>query len=249
VRRDAYVIVNKGDIGLPYSSDNQSLLKTSTLDDPQWLFRGNVYGAGSGIGKYKYDFDGNERHTIDENGDEEDETQIQTWDYVNPLRPEAPTTLMKEIDYSTSAGSVTRFTQVDINGGTIHRNVYGGGSLASVGPPTIPPTRTETAYKKGTTTRDTEFGGGTIGQGWWSQCIVNIKGTIGTPTGYNEVYGGEVYGASRGEQKLGESFGSVVWTQVNILNGANIQGNVFGGGDNGMVKKDTDVRIGAPTSE
>jgi hypothetical protein len=31
---------------------------------------------------------------------------------------------------------------------------------------------------------------------------------------------------------------------VKILNGATIQGNVYGGGDNGAVKMDTDVRIG-----
>jgi hypothetical protein len=29
-----------------------------------------------------------------------------------------------------------------------------------------------------------------------------------------------------------------------VKNGAHILGNVFGGGDNGMVKKDTDVQIG-----
>ncbi len=147
---------------------------------------------------------------------------------------------MKEIDYSTSAGSVTRFTKVEVNGGTIHRNVYGGGSLSSVGPPAIPTNREETAYKEGVTKR----GDGTdAGPGWWSQCEVIIKSIIGSPT-YDPVYGGEVYGASRGDIGLGESFGNVVWTLVKILNGANIKGNVFGGGDNGIVKQDTDVQIG-----
>ena len=152
----------------------------------------------------------------------------------------------KEHDYSTSAGSVTGCTDVRILGGTIHRNVYGGGSLASVGAPPIPPTRTETPYKPGVTTRD---GGGTIGQGWWSQCHVTIGGAgtayVGTPSEYQIHYGGEVYGASRGQSDADSTqFGSVVWTLVNVKNGAVIQGNVYGGGDNGNVKRDTDVRVG-----
>ena len=67
---------------------------------------------------------------------------------------------------------------------------------------------------------------------------------VGTPTDYQKHYGGEVYGASRGEVELGESFANVVWTLVKILNGADIKGNVYGGGDNGIVKMDTDVQIG-----
>ena len=157
--------------------------------------------------------------------------------YLLPLRPTAPAVETKEIDYSTSAGSVTRFTKVEVNGGTIHRNVYGGGSLATVGPPTIPPTRPDLADKKDVPT-------GTHGAGWQSICEVIIRGMIGTPDDYQSHYGGEVYGASRGEAKLGDTFGNVVWTLVKVLNGANILGNVFGGGDAGMVKKDTDVRIG-----
>ena len=78
-----------------------------------------------------------------------------------------------------------------------------------------------------------------------------VKAQIGTPDGYvsgftyNPAYGGEVYGASRGDLSIGEAFGTSVWTKVKILKGANIKGNVFGGGDNGMVKQDTDVQIGA----
>ena len=109
-------------------------------------------------------------------------------------------------------------------------------------------TKTEFAYKPGTTTRDEAFGGGTIGQGWWSQNTVNIKGTVGTPgSAYNELYGGEVYGASRGQSDADyNKHATSVWTLVNILDGAIIMNNVFGGGDSGMVIKDTDVRIGKP---
>ena len=152
-----------------------------------------------------------------------------------------------------------RYTTVDILGGTIHRNVYGGGSMGSVGTPAIPAMNGEVPYKPGDTTRDAAFGGGTIGQGFWSQNTVNIGGagevTIGTPDGFvegfkfNKFYGGEVYGASRGiaELKDKSDFSYSIWTQVNILKGARILGNVFGGGDNGAVKKDSEVNVGVTT--
>lgn len=216
VRRDALVVVNSGEIGVPYSDDNQTLLQTSDLDSPLWLHRGNVYGSGSGISKYKFDFNND--------GDYDDEFTYQ----------DSP---VKEQDYCTSAGSVTRFTQVDINGGIIHRNVYGGGSRASVGPPPNPLAPGTYPYKKG----DTAEG---HGPGKQSQCTVNIKGTVGSPTDYNEVYGGDVYGASRGDSESGDRFSTAVWTKVNIQKGAYIKGNVFGGGDAGKVNKDTDVIIG-----
>ena len=229
--------INNGEIGKAFTYANRKLLKTipdgtteveaqaivSDLDDAQWLHRGNIYGAGSGIGKYKYDFTYDK--DTDDNGQDADHTATYRGKSI------------KEEDYSTSAGSVTRFTKVEINGGTIHRNVYGGGSLASVGPPTIPPTRTDMADKKGAPT-------GNHGSGWQSLCEVIIKSMIGSPTNYQVFYGGEVFGASRGNAELGESFANVVWTLVNIINGANIKGNVYGGGDNGIVKMDTDVQIG-----
>ena len=179
--------VYSGEIGIPYTEANRSLVGTSSLplseelDNLQWLHRGNVYGSGSGIGKFKYDFN--------YDGDTDDEG---------------------EQDYSQSSGSVTRFAQVDIFGGTIHRNVYGGGSQASVGPP---PNGSYDAYRKG----DTAEG---HGPGKQSQTTVNISGTVGSPTGYNVVYGGEVYGASRGNIALPITFSTSVWTNVHIKNGA-----------------------------
>ncbi len=251
VRRDTHVIVDAGEIGMAYNTENRKKVGTlssttpteeeikslADLDNAQWLHRGNVYGAGSGIGKYEFDFDND--GTIDKSDN--------TCTYKNPQTGKE--TEVKEYDYSTSAGSVTRYTQVDINGGTIHRNVYGGGSLSSVGPATIPPARKEFAYKPGTTTRDAAYDDGNpIGSGWWSMNTVNIKGTVGTPTDYQAHYGGEVYGASRGDLSIGEDFGTTVWTQVFIKDGARIMGNVFGGGDNGKVKRDTDVQIGEPAT-
>jgi len=111
--------------------------------------------------------------------------------------------------------------------------------MGGVGAPKI--TQDYDQYKRDDTNSDTK--------GKQSQCTVNIGGgtgvaTIGSPTGYNIVYGGEVYGASRGISAE-SPLGAVVWTQIKVKNGANILGNVYGGGDAGMVKKDTDVQIGA----
>jgi hypothetical protein len=92
--------------------------------------------------------------------------------------------------------------------------------------------------------------------GWQSQNTVNISGTVGTPNDnikgwkYNILYGGEVYGASRGLESLKpkeREFSYSIWTKVNILRGAWVQGNVFGGGDSGMVKQDAEVNIGTST--
>lgn len=207
VRRDAHVVIDGGEIGLPFTSENQTELGTSDPDNAQWLHRGNVYGAGSGIGQYAFDFN--------YNGDTEDDG---------------------ETGYSSSAGSVTRFTQVDINGGTVHRNVYGGGSMGSVGAPNLG--QEDEPYKKG----DTAEG---HGPGKQSFCTVNIAGTIGTPDNYNPLYGGEVYGASRGLSTLDPAqFATTVWTKVNIFKTATVKGNVFGGGDAGAVRKDAEVVVG-----
>ena len=230
VRRDTKVTVNNGEIGLAYNDTNRELLKTTgkpldqELNDPQWLFRGNVYGAGSGITKYKYNFNYDE-DTID--------THIAYG--TDPIT--GATVYVNEEDYSNSAGSVTRFTEVNINGGTIHRNVYGGGSMSSVGPPNMG--QTYEPYKK-----DDPTDGHTPGR--QSQCTVNIAGTIGTLENYQKHYGGEVYGASRGltELKDKEDFSYTIWTVVNLLNGANVKGNVYGGGDAGIVKRDTEVNVG-----
>ena len=204
VRREAHMIINNGEVGVPYTTGNQKLLGTADLDDPLWLLRGNLFGAGSGLGQYAFDLNG-----------------------------DGNTTDAGETGYSTSAGSVTHFTVVDVYGGTIHRNVYGGGSLASVGPPPVG------------TAEITPKGSNPALYGTQSLNTVNIFGTVGTPDGFNPVYGGEVYGASRGLTTLDpQLYSTSFWTRVTVFDGARIMNNVFGGGDAGVVKKDTDVRIG-----
>jgi hypothetical protein len=236
VRRDTKVTVNSGEIGLVYNDTNRDLLNTKglpqdkELDSEQWLYRGNVFGGGSGVNKYKFDFDGDGEYTSTVMYGPTEETKVET----------------KEEDYSNSSGSVTRFTEVNIYGGTIHRNVYGGGSLGSIGAPKID--QDYDPYKRNDNDATTK--------GKQSQNTVNIGGStsvaiIGTPYDttkgwtYNKLYGGEVYGACRGQSGLNENeFATSIWTQVNILDKATIMGNVYGGGDNGKVKKDSEVNIG-----
>ena len=229
VRRDTKVTVLGGEIGIPYNDENRRKLKTNTLsqseelDSPQWLHRGNIYGGGSGITKYKFDLD----------GDGKTDKNDGSLSYNG--KP------FKEEDYSTSSGSVTRFTEVHVLGGTIHRNVYGGGSMGSIGAPNMG--QTYDPYKKG----DTAEGHG-IGRQSMNTVIIGggtATATIGSPDDYKAHYGGEVYGACRGDATLdAEQFGTSIWTQVLIKNGANILGNVFGGGDAGKVKRDAEVIIG-----
>jgi hypothetical protein len=150
----------------------------------------------------------------------------------------------KEEDYSTSAGSVTHFTTVDVLGGTIYRNVLGGGSLASVGPPKIDQSdyadiKTGTASEWGQQSLNQVTIGGVIKA---DGSAVQVK--IGEVKGVAAGYGGHVFGGSRGDESLGSDFGSSIWTKVTIKNGAIIHGDVFGGGNAGKVMKDTEVKIG-----
>ena len=219
VRRDTKVTVNNGEIGKPYNSDNQTILGNLQLGDgslnPQWLHRGNVYGGGSGITMYSADID-----------------KMYAAGYTGDKIPASY--------YSTSSGSVTRFTEVNVLGGIVHRNVYGGGSLGSVGAPNMG--QTYDPYKPGQANIPEKPENG---PGRQSLNIVNISGQIGTVVNSRAHYGGDVFGAGRGNPSLdAEQFGTSIWTQVNILNGATIFGNVFGGGDAGVVKKNAEVVIG-----
>ena len=135
---------------------------------------------------------------------------------------------------------MTRFAEVNILGGTVHRNVYGGGSLGSVGAPKID--QDYDPYKPGQADIPAKPANG---PGRQSLNLLNIRGQIGTIISSRSQYGGDVFGAGRGNPSLNvEEFGTSIWTRVNILNGATIFGNVFGGGDAGAVKKDAEVMIG-----
>jgi hypothetical protein len=135
--------------------------------------------------------------------------------------------------YSLTAGRVYGNTFVEVSGGKIYHDVFGGGSLASVGNETVNPSTGEVTY--GDTSGETE---------------VHIKGGI---IGYSSTASkqgfncGFVYGGCRGLSAPSNSdivkMAYVHNTKVYIEPGADVKGSVFGGGANGHVKNDTYVEI------
>ncbi|MCR5535481.1 MAG: hypothetical protein K6F47_09975, partial [Bacteroidaceae bacterium] len=238
VRRDTKVTINNGEIGISYNTATDAI-RALPVTDKQWLHRGNVYGGGSGIGKYEYDYDGDGITFSDADSDGEyDESETvdtHTYTYMGQ------NVTVKDINYSSSAGSVTRNTTVEIKGGIIHRNVYGGGSLASV----LPPGWTTSAGPY----TDAAHGKASIN-------TLNITGgTIGNATDHGFDYGGDVFGASRGmdDANINSNYFAIsTGTQVNIQNvyegetltsSPAIHGNVYGGGEMGIVKQNTNVQL------
>ena len=223
MRRDAKVTVYSGEIGNEYkdATTAAALVGTSDVTNPQWQFRGNVFGAGSGFGEYVLDYN--------DDGDLDDEYEYQYPDATGAMHTEK----FKERGVSFLAGCVARFTEVDIRGGIIHRNVYGGGSVAGTGEPKFGG-QTYEPFRKG----DTAEG---HGEGKQSMSEVTIKGgVIGEAN-----YGGDVYGASRGDEVLlgaDKRFTTSIWADVNI-HGGTIYGDVYGGGELGSVKQDTRVNL------
>ena len=135
--------------------------------------------------------------------------------------------------YSVTAGRVYGNTFVEVSGGKIYHDVFGGGSLASVGYETINTTTGEVTY-------DDESG----------QTKVVIKGGIvgySATAKYQGFNCGFVYGGCRGLAAAPSSalvkMAYVHRTEVDIETGADIKGSVFGGGANGHVKNDTYVKI------
>ncbi|MCR5849642.1 MAG: chitobiase/beta-hexosaminidase C-terminal domain-containing protein [Bacteroidaceae bacterium] len=136
-------------------------------------------------------------------------------------------------NYSVTAGRVYGNTFVEVSGGKIYHDVFGGGSLASVGNETINPTTGEVTYGD-------ESG----------QTKVVIKGGIvgySSTAKYQGFNCGFVYGGCRGLAAAPSSdlvkMAYVHKTEVDIETGADIKGSVFGGSANGHVKNDTYVKI------
>jgi len=145
---------------------------------------GNVYGAGCGTDTYWID--------ANENGNQDEGEE-----HHNPM-----------------AGLVRGNTSITINGGNILRNVYGGGSMGSVG--------NDTDAESGKTT--ITINGGTIGRA-------------------EDNDHGHVFGGPKGNLTETEFKASVKSTSVNInAHPSNdsknpiVWGSVFGGGEAGIVK-------------
>ena len=144
--------------------------------------------------------------------------------------------ILPDGSYSSSAGSVTCHSTVTVLGGTIHRNIYGGGNLGSVGQPKVPSTLPEPTIEQSLTTVN-------IGEsGMDANSVV-----IGDHTSVAAEYGGCVYGSSRGSADVNFDFAKSVWTVVNIEDGAHVLHSVYGGGEMGYVRQDAKVNIKSGT--
>ena len=160
------------------------------------------------------------------------------------------------IDHTTSghlsetAGAVKGNTTVNINGGTIRHNVYGGGSLASTGDITDENGVIVYHDVDGNPTGEAtvNISGGLIGM---SPLLDICKNGGDTYSGLNN---GQVYGGARGVAAVpGQTAGSVESeyvlmayvhdTQVNVNGTAKVFGSVFGGGANGHVSRNTVVNV------
>ena len=235
VRVGTNVVINKGEIGNAYVSPDSArrLVDTADMNHFQWLARGNVYGAGSGT------------------------TQYETYKVVDTLYSEIAGTSPVQYDttyvydtilhYSTSAGSVTQYTNVTINGGIIHRNVYGGGSLASVGPPRM--------ALKYDANRSQSLAKVTVKAPIGVESDVHGVYTVGTGSNQETksfTYGGHVFGGSRGfvdpaiKDLTLDNYATTIYTEVNLDSvKAVVPGNVYGGGELGQVKQCTEVNMNA----
>jgi len=128
------------------------------------------------------------------------------------------------IQYSLKAGIVGTSTNVLINDGRIQGSVYGGGRFASVG--------NEAALTYYTDEVDPGFSPFTPDD--FGRTLVTITGdaVIGSKVYDN----GHVFGGGRGESHTDfDDFTNVFETFVHITGNAQVNGSVFGGGENGHV--------------
>ena len=123
--------------------------------------------------------------------------------------------------FNALAGIVYGDATININGGTVVRNVYGAGSMGSVGRVATTTTNnvSTTTISGGTTTINVT--GGTIG----------TSGTVGD---------GNIFGAARGdlnaiEADLAHAALSRVFNTNVTVSGGEVKGNVYGGGELGDV--------------
>ncbi len=193
------VTVNGGKIGIDDSNDDGYSV---TSNDKTYEGAAYPYRGnvyGGGCGTDKYFSD----HTLEDHSGE--------GDYYNPL-----------------AGIVYGTSTVNINDGTVVRNVYGAGAMGSVGKTTWTTTTTGEGEEATTVTTATTAGGSTM---------VNINGGIIGTTG--TVGDGNVFGAARGSKDIVQAdyindLSSVSVTNVNVFGGT-VKGNVYGGGELGDV--------------
>ena len=126
----------------------------------------------------------------------------------------------------SSAGAVGGDTKVEIEGGHILSNVYGGNEQTNVG-----------TYDNGTYKEK-------------GLCTITMTGgTVGVPRTKEQIEGhpviGNLFGAGKGDKRiLFNTWTNVGATSVNISGTARIYGSVFGGGEDGHVMNNAVTKIG-----
>ena len=129
------------------------------------------------------------------------------------------------LDIFAEAGRMSGNSTVNINGGTVMRNVYGGGSLGPVG---------NYFYVV-----DENSGSKTYTWTEGGTCNVTIDALDNNTTTIK----GNVFGAGKGSADTFECEPAMVLqSNVTIANGT-IEGNVYGGGELGRVDKNTKIKM------
>ena len=119
--------------------------------------------------------------------------------------------------FNPSAGIVLGNATVNINGGTVVRNVYGAGAMGSVGKTVTTTANNVTTMTISGGTTNINVSGGTIG----------VDGTNGD---------GNVFGAARGNENATINEFALVKKETSVsVTGGTIKGNVYGGGELGCV--------------
>lgn len=276
---NTYVRMTGGKVGQEISPTQRDS-EDPTTGVGRWLYFGNLYGGGRGIDaidslpcEVSHDYVTSAGLKVKGVGGvseaDADCHLTDTGTYI--LYSKAAVSPRKDSicpgTYSLTAGRVRGNTTVHIDNGRVVRNVYGGGSLASVGMPTKDNTGIATVIING----DAVIGladnfyeiGANVGQTFngkgyndavvdWAKHNTDGEYTINTVkdslfyrwAGRNA---GNVYGSGRGEPGSGNSFYTNMAftkkTHVTIGGNAKVRGSVFGGGENGHVRQDTYVTI------
>ena len=262
---DTKVSMSGGQVGQEISPA-QYMTEDAGTGVSRWLYFGNVYGGGRGV----------ERTLVpDTLTAAEIEGLTLGTDYRSPeegvyIRIKSDgTDELVDGDYSATAGRVRGNTVVDISAGRVVRNVYGGGSLASVGMddalttngkatvtirgnaviglPDVADfaTTTHLSDLKFKDINNTEYAiGATLPD--------SVKSTADGISTFEDLYfylfaghnSGRVFGSGRGAP--GSEYAqlaNVKNTAVTVTGSAKVRGSVFGGGENGHVRQDTKVSI------
>ena len=248
---------SRGDINEPGQRDdytawvNNAIVTIGTsdkgFDAPEPQIKGSVYGSGENGHTYGNTTVEVHSGTIGVAGDASYSFRgnvygggcgTDTYDVKTGTGDEAVT----KTYFNELAGIVRGNTTVTVDGGYVVRNVYGGGAMGSVG-----------VFARGESS-DNNMPGEITALTSGGKCTVTISGgKIGPDDMTMPTFAGMVFGAGRGEVHSLTDYPNlerVVYvnnTEVNIEEGAQINGSVYGGAESGHMLGDTEVNINGGT--